>query len=84
MERYESIRQSVLDHTPWMPGVALIRYHGMLHGLTMLGAGITDVRLVQDPTIVNTAPGVCEASSALVRALASLVLRAQPEVHHVY
>ena len=76
---YESLRTSVLLGQVRGPGLAALRFHGMLHGLVIVSRSAPPPA---SPRVSNAR--ICPIDGQLVRLLANLVLRTQSELMHVY
>lgn len=80
---YEALRDAVIEGAPCPEGMAAIRYHGMLHGLSMLA--MTAPATSDAPeSRKEERMGALPANDELVRLLANLVLRTHSELAHVY
>lgn len=79
---YETLRRAVIDGIGiHLEGIAALRYHGMLKGLSMLAQ--VDER--RDPTAYQSESAMApQPASEFVHMLANLVLRTHSELTHVY
>jgi hypothetical protein len=74
------LRADVLSGRGRPEGVAALRFHGMMQGLTLLlKAGQP---IAPTPKLESTKPIQCD--SELIRVLANIVLRTHSELAHVY
>ncbi len=81
LELYESLRCPSFNGAR-RSGFAVLCYHGMLCGLTLLADNSSVVtRTTAEPSTVSTRE---VHSDALVHQLANMILHVQPELTHVY
>lgn len=81
MRTYEQLRAQVICGQARAEGLAVIVYHGMLRGLSVIlaeGKPANEQPVVREP-VARALPRDPE----LVRVLANMLLRAQTEVMHV-
>ena len=81
MATYETLRAEVLGGRDRPEGVAALRFHGMVQGLTLVLKSAAQP-IAPTPKIESSKP--IQLDSEFVRVLANIVLRTHSELAHVY